>query len=641
MVRMDVYSIIAVFIIVGLAASRIGEFFTGIRLPLITGFMFTGIFTGPFVLGMITGESLSVLGYANEAALGYIALEAGNRLFLKELRGRFKSIGWITIGLVVFTFTLGSFAVWLLADFIPFMRGMTPVGHFTVSILAGAILVARSPSSAIAIINELRARGPFTQTALGVTVVMDIAVIVIFSINSSIAGVLLAGLDFSPVFAVMVLAGLFSSLILGVLLCAVLWFVLSIRAPRIIKTVLILLSGYGIFHITPIVAEICHKRLRFELILEPLLICMVAGFLITNFSRFRNDFMKILSDAGPPVFVVFFTLTGASLRLDILAVAWPAALVLFFVRTAGIVAGSFVGGSVAGEPRRLNRISWMAFITQAGVGIGLSEQVAVQFPDWGGDFATVMVSVIILNQIVGPILFKRAIDAAGEAYPKAAPSAYGGPNRAVIFGLARQSITLARKLIAHDWRIKIVTLESDGLDKFEAPDLDIHHVPELSADYLDMLRLKKADALVALLSDEKNYRICEIAYERYGTKTMVARLNDRSNFERFHKLGALVVEPGTAFVSLLDHLVRSPSGASILLGMGNRQTIADVEALNQDLNGMFIRDIRLPLDTLIISVRRNNTAMISHGYTRIMTGDRLTVVGSKESLKKVMRQFGA
>ena len=47
--------------------------------------------------------------------------------------------------------------------------------------MAAAILVARSPSSAIAIVNELRARGPYTKTALGVTVVMDAVVILSFA----------------------------------------------------------------------------------------------------------------------------------------------------------------------------------------------------------------------------------------------------------------------------------------------------------------------------------------------------------------------------------------------------------------------------------------------------------------------------
>ena len=67
-----------------------------------------------------------------------------------------------------------------------------PVTHqIAISIPAGAILVARSPSSAIAVVNELRAKGPFTKTVLGVTVIMDVVVIALFSVNSSVADALL------------------------------------------------------------------------------------------------------------------------------------------------------------------------------------------------------------------------------------------------------------------------------------------------------------------------------------------------------------------------------------------------------------------------------------------------------------------
>ena len=57
--------------------------------------------------------------------------------------------------------------------------------RIAVAMLAGAILVARSPSSAIAIVNALRAKGPFPQTALGVTVIMDVVVIFIVHAEES------------------------------------------------------------------------------------------------------------------------------------------------------------------------------------------------------------------------------------------------------------------------------------------------------------------------------------------------------------------------------------------------------------------------------------------------------------------------
>ena len=42
-----------------------------------------------------------------------------------------------------------------------------------VALMAGALVVARSPASVIAIVNELKADGAFTQLVLGVTVVVS------------------------------------------------------------------------------------------------------------------------------------------------------------------------------------------------------------------------------------------------------------------------------------------------------------------------------------------------------------------------------------------------------------------------------------------------------------------------------------
>ena len=111
---------------------------------------------------------------------------------------------------------------------------------------------------------------------------------------------------------------------------------------------------------------------------------MVAGFVVTNYTGYRTSFRRVLDDASPPVYTLFFTLAGASLALDVLASSWQVALALFGIRVVAIGLGSFSGGVLAGDPMRLNRINWMAFITQAGIGLGLAKEIAGEFPEWMG-----------------------------------------------------------------------------------------------------------------------------------------------------------------------------------------------------------------------------------------------------------------
>ncbi|MBT4500983.1 MAG: hypothetical protein HOC74_24850 [Gemmatimonadetes bacterium] len=57
----------------------------------------------------------------------------------------------------------------------------------------------------------------------------------------------------------------------------------------------------------------------------------------------------------------------------------------------------------------------MAFLTQAGVSLGLAMEVVRRFPEWGNDFTTVVVAVIAINQMIGPIAMKQALVRSGEA----------------------------------------------------------------------------------------------------------------------------------------------------------------------------------------------------------------------------------
>ena len=183
----------------------------------------------------------------DEISLGFIAFAAGSELYLKDLRDRLKGIAWVTTGLVLSTSIFGTLAFFFLTDLIPFTQNMSVTSRIAISILAGAILVARSPSSAIAIVNELRAKGPFTQTLLGVTMISDVVVIILFAFNSEIADGLLTGISFNAGFVLLLFGELALSIFLGYLLGKFIQILLSTTLKRISKAIVILMLGYSVF----------------------------------------------------------------------------------------------------------------------------------------------------------------------------------------------------------------------------------------------------------------------------------------------------------------------------------------------------------------------------------------------------------
>ncbi len=627
----------ALFIIV-LAARQMGGIFARFKLPLISGFLFVGIIVGPFVLDFVNAENIPRLLFLDEMALAFIAFAAGAELELHVIRGYFRSIVSIIGGLVVTVLVFGIAAIIFISDQIPFMADLPQAEILAIAILGATIMIARSPSSALAIIKELRARGPFTHKVFGATVLMDAVVIMIFAVSVSVAAVLVEGAEFDVGLLIFLAFEILLDIGLGILVGMLLRMIM-ILPYDILKGVLILLLGLGIFWLSTALHDFHLFSLPVGLFSEPLLICLTAGFYVTNNSRHATDFRHILEKMSPAVFLLFFTLVGIALELDILRQAWGIVLFLFGIRLVAIFVGSFVGVAVARDYSPGNSLLGFGFITQAGVGIGLAKEIGVEFNTWGAELATLSIGVIVLNQIVGPPLFKWAINRVGESHTQAESPEFDGVRDVIIFGVESQSLALARQLKNHQWNVILADRNHEVLANTTAESPRIEFLPEITAEALKSLDTSRAESVVLLLSDEENYAICELIYEHFGVDNVIVRLQDHANFEKFHELGALVVQPATAMVSLLDQFVRSPFAASLLLGMEPDEVFIEIEMCNPNLNGVAIRDIHLPHGVLIISISRNGNRLDSHGYTHLEIGDHITVVGSPDSLAEVEVKF--
>ncbi len=635
----DVLTYVLGFIWILFATDYFSKLFKKIKLPLISGFIVTGVIVGPDVLNLIPVEAIDNLLFINNIALAYIAFAAGSELYLKDLRSSIGSIAWNTFGQLVVTFMLSSVAIYFLSANIPFMAALSTNTKVAVSILMATIFVARSPSSAIAIIHELRAKGPFTQTIMGVTVIIDVLVIILFAICVSISRNLISDQPFEMTILVALVLELLLSFGLGILLGKLMNVILSLSIGSQLKTIMILFIGYCVFEITHFIQEYSSHTYELEVFFEPLLICIIGSFMVTNYSKFRPEFQFILHRIGPYIYIGFFTLTGIMISMETLAKVWMIALILFIVRLVSMIIGAYVGSSLAKDEPRFRKVGWMGYVTQAGVGLGLAIEVSAEFPVWGSEFATIVIAVIVLNQFAGPPLFEWVLNKIGESHKKANITGFDGVQDAIIFGLEDQSLSLARQLKKHNWEVEVATLKSpEEVDT--ATDIKIININQLDINALDKLNAKKADAVVLLLSDEENYKICELIYEFIGTKNIIVRLNDRAYFKNFHDLGCLIMDPNTAMVSLLDNFVRSPVAASMLLGTEEGQSTLDLEVQDKSLHGVTLRNLRLPSDVIILSVKRKGQSIISHGYTRLRKKDIVTVVGSPESLEKLQLMFG-
>ncbi|HHB52322.1 MAG TPA: potassium transporter TrkA, partial [Saprospiraceae bacterium] len=438
---------LATFAIIAFASESISKFFAKIQLPLISGLIFTGIIVGPYVLQIISNDSLTQVSFLLNMALAFIAMAAGNELHIKDLGKRLKSIKINTIFQISFTFIISTLGIYFLANYIPFLQKMTPSVKMAIAALLGVIFIARSPSSAIAIIREVRAKGPFVSTSMGVIVLIDVVVVVLFAITFSVSDSIINSIPLDILHLIYIGLELLVSVFLAYIMAKLMEFGFLVRIPKFIKTFLLLLLGYSLFPLSAFILSWSQHHLAIEFFVEPILVALLASFYVTNYTKNQLEFSSILHTNGNWIYVVFFTLTGASLSIDLFLEVWQIALVLFGIRLIGLALGGFAGGFVAKNPLRHIKYAWLPYVTQAGIGMGLATEISEKFPVWGNDAFTLIIAVIVLSQVVGPPLFKYAISKVGEAHLKAPDHEFDGIKDLLIFGYENQSLAIAQNLI--------------------------------------------------------------------------------------------------------------------------------------------------------------------------------------------------
>lgn len=374
-----------------------------LNLPQITGYLIIGILVGPYVLGILPRAVVEEFRFVNGVALALIALSAGGELRMESVQERFRSIGTIALLQIVIMFSVVATAVFLARGSIDFLRNEPPRAALAVAILFGLVAVAKSPATTIAVITEQKARGAFTDTVLGITVLKDVIILILIALLIPLAATIVdpaAGFSFQAVGEI--LLEIVGSLVVGLLLG---WLVtLYLRRVREYRILFIL----GVAFISVHLGEWLH--------LESILIAMAAGFSVQNFSRQGRRLLHALEANSLPFYAVFFALAGADMNLQVLRTAWVIATAIVVTRTLALWLSTYLGARLAGDPPTLRHHAWMGFLAQAGVTLGIANIIRERFPVWGTQVATIIIATIAVNQLLGPPAFRWALIHSGESH---------------------------------------------------------------------------------------------------------------------------------------------------------------------------------------------------------------------------------
>lgn len=385
-----------------LTADTFGALAHDLRVPRLLGYLVAGLALGPSVAGIVPAGVLDDLGMMKRLAVGLIAVLAGAELRLADLRQRGRVIVTILVLQTAFVLVAVIATTLLSSRWIPFLDGISGSPAFFVALLFAVMLTVNSPMVTLALLTEAGARGPLARTTLGVVLVADVVVILLFTGSFGLAQASLGGAGAgAPQIMAQLLWEVFKAVLAGVVIGSIMSLYLHfVKRELVVFAVVVVFATAG-----------AAEALHFELLLT----LVIAGFLVENVAPVRAEpLVETLHQAAIPVFVVFFAMTGAELRVQEFVGFWPVVVGLVLVRMAAIYTGGRLGGRWAGAEEPVARYGWTGLVPQAGVALGLATTVADRLPGIGVPMQTLTVGIIALNQALGPILFRRGLERAGE-----------------------------------------------------------------------------------------------------------------------------------------------------------------------------------------------------------------------------------
>ena len=381
---------VAIVLLVGLLTAKLAS---KAKLPNVTGYLVGGLIIGPSILKLVPKEVVGQMGILSEAALGFIAFSIGSEFSFKHLKQLGTGIITLTIVQALVTFFAVVAAITLI-----FGRSIEA------ALVIGAIGVATAPAATLLVIRQYNAKGPVVDTLLPVVAIDDAIGIIVFGLCMALAKII--HLPEENTSLLMSIINPIWEIVLSVLMGGVLGTVLSFIAGKIRNEEELLGIKIGIVLAGVALASIFN--------VSSLLLCMTTGAVLTNLVTSSPKIFKLIDRCTPPIYVLFFTLSGADLDLGVLRIVGLIGIGYIISRSIGKIVGAYIGARITKSPPVVQKYLGITLLPQAGVAIGLSLVAQKILPEFGTSIRTIVLFSTLIYELLGPVLTKIALIKAGE-----------------------------------------------------------------------------------------------------------------------------------------------------------------------------------------------------------------------------------
>jgi Kef-type K+ transport system membrane component KefB len=379
------------------------------RMPRVVAYLLAGFVAGPAWLKLARGPELDALGPISSGALTLIAFAVGNELTLDVLRGeRREKVLRILFAAVVVPFAAVALVVLSVSPWFPLTAHQPFRDALVVALALGTVAAVSSPTTIWAVITDSEARegGGLSRTTLDVSVVQDLAAVLLVTVVLALAVPLGSGGVVRPGAPPHTLLLLMGSIVAGITLgLAAAQYLRAIQGP--LTWVLLVL------------AFVASQAVRL-IGLDSVLLGLAAGVALRNGAPAQSERARDeLKRCAIPVYVVFFALAGSSLQFSVLDDFWPWVLLLVGLRAVGLWGGLRWAGRHPAVSADWVRYGWLGFVPQGGLAVTLAALLGRSFTEWNVTIGSLVVATIGVHQLVGPLCFQWVLRRSGEVTKEA------------------------------------------------------------------------------------------------------------------------------------------------------------------------------------------------------------------------------
>ncbi len=401
-----VIELLHIFVIV-CTALVCGKLIAKIKLPVILGWLISGIVFGPYLAGIVTLDITSSLWY--QIFIKFFECFAGVMIGREIIFKKIASSGKQIIG-ITFVQSIGTFLFVSTVFSIVFFITDIPV---YLAFIFGGIALATAPAPALSIVNEYHTSRPVTKTLIPLAAIDDIIGVVVFFTVISIINGMNGSSSASPLAIVgMILLPFAIGILVGI--CAA--FLIKRSKDHVQRLILLLTFLCA----SALCGLLIDKYIFHSFTLNYLLIGMAFSAAIANLipEQMLSEILKLYNPVLNLSLVIVIVNLGMPLDYRLIAGAGLFTAIYIFSRAIGKIGGSYLGGRITKADTAVTKYLGFTLLPHSGVSLVFTGIAVSTLTVTDTALATIVsgtiVAAAIINEIIAVIVAKYAFKWAGE-----------------------------------------------------------------------------------------------------------------------------------------------------------------------------------------------------------------------------------